>query len=66
MLWSNARCLFEDVDVPALDGIAFIGQKKSNWYFRVFSSKKIWEGPPPVFADAEINRTLIFDSFIIN
>ncbi len=30
MILSNVRYLFEDVDLPALDGIAFIGQKNSQ------------------------------------
>ncbi|MGN7780481.1 Helicase associated domain protein [Mycolicibacterium sp. 22603] len=69
-LLANARCLAEGVDVPALDGVAFIDPRRSEVdivqavgrAIRKSDNKKIGTVVIPVFIDSEEDPEVALDS----
>ncbi|CAA0096105.1 UvrABC system protein B [Mycolicibacterium vanbaalenii] len=71
-LLANARCLAEGVDVPALDGVAFIDPRRSEVdivqavgrAIRKSDNKKIGTVVIPVFIDSEEDPEVALDSSV--
>ncbi|WP_163720926.1 DEAD/DEAH box helicase [Mycolicibacterium psychrotolerans] len=71
-LLANARCLAEGVDVPALDGVAFIDPRRSEVdivqavgrAIRKSDNKKVGTVVIPVFIDADADPEVALDSSV--